>query len=707
LVVMADRQRFFAMAGGLDQVSPALGMSAGRVRASMNYEPVVEGYACCDGYERYDGRAAPSQATVDLLEYTAGQGGLSAGDIIIGSLSGATAVVLVNSVPDAGTWGAGTASGSVALINVVGQFLIGDTISRAGVIIAIAASTSAKINPFADARNTALAIEAQEIRRSLITKVPGDGPVLGGFDLDGTIFAIRKVAGAASAALWRATLNGWVAVQETRRLPFSAGIVEPEEGDVIRGVVGNATATIARVVRQSGDWGSTAAGYLVVTGQVLQFQAETLMVGTTTIASAASGSTLVSLPATGRYRFIRHNFYGKPGALRVYAVNGVGRAFEFDGQVIAPIETGTTVDAPTHVAEHAGHLCLAFAGGSLQVSNPGQPLIWSGETGAAEFALGTEITDLVSATNTALAIFGDQRISILSGSDVDTFQLETLTELDAGAKNDTAQRFLGQTVYFDRRGLRSLSASQDYGNFRTGVMSELVEPLIRAKRNQGTVPVGSVMVRSKSQYRLLWSDGSGINLFMRGRDAEIMPFELGDLRATFVFSCELSDGTEAIIAGGEDGYLYRLDIGCSHDGERINAFCMMAFTHLDMPGVIKRFQAATIELNASPQTNLSMSMQFDYADGGTPADGQIDFSMLAGGAREFIVTGGGGLWDAINWDSFYWSQPAEGEARTYLDGIGRNASLIIASRRTRIEPPHILRSYSISYGLRGGRKGML
>lgn len=66
-VSVKTETEFFAFQGGLNIVSPALRLPAGAVIASQNYEPAIEGgYSRCKGYERFDGRAAPSAAPSGL-----------------------------------------------------------------------------------------------------------------------------------------------------------------------------------------------------------------------------------------------------------------------------------------------------------------------------------------------------------------------------------------------------------------------------------------------------------------------------------------------------------------------------------------------------------------------------------------------------------------------------------------------------------------
>lgn len=56
----------FALQGGLNLVTPPASMPPGFVTAAINYEPDAAGYRRMDGYERFDGQPAPSEAATAL-----------------------------------------------------------------------------------------------------------------------------------------------------------------------------------------------------------------------------------------------------------------------------------------------------------------------------------------------------------------------------------------------------------------------------------------------------------------------------------------------------------------------------------------------------------------------------------------------------------------------------------------------------------------
>lgn len=681
---MPQTPNIFAFGGGLDLTSAALAVPSGRTISSYNYEPLAEGYGRFEGYERFDGTAKPSDEPFWTVTFKNGTLAVTTGNTINGATSGATAKVLLPPVLATGTWGGGNAAGTLVLASVTGTFIDGETLRIGATPFATSTSAAERNSAANDNLLEAYTEAAQEYRRLLIGAVPGSGPVRGVAVFNSTLYAWRDNVGATAGVMWRASSAGWVSVPLGSTMTFGAGLVEIEEGDVLTGATSGATATARRVVRNAGSWGSTAAGYIIVTSITGTFTpGEILRVGGVNHATLDSVAANTLNPG-GRYDTINENFYGASNWQRMYGVSGTNRAFEFDGTVYVPIRTGMVDDRPTRIAVIAKGLALAFPGGSLQISAPGAPLSWTVLTGASEIGLGAEITNLVTANDSALAVFGQKRIAILQGRDSHSFQLDQLTQGDAGAESWTAQR-IGTTVYVDQRGLRSLSATQSFGNFKAGLLSDVIEPYFRAKRAAGATLVLSYVVRAKSQYRMLWSDGTGLAVFMGRKQAEPLVFDLGELRLTCVTTAEMGAGVESIFAGAEDGFVYQLDSGTNFDGEPIRFLMATPYNHVGSAMMEKRFHGAKFEITCPPHVTLGISAQFNYGDGARPDAAN----------EEFTLDGGGGAWDFVDWDNFYWSAPYQGFAECWFDGIGRNISLQIGGTSRLTEESHILRAYTL------------
>lgn len=680
---------FFPLEGGLNLISPAITAPSGSAIAAKNYEPIERGYGFVAGFERYDGQPAPSDASYWILNFDAGSAAISEGDTVTGATSSATGKALIDAVVTSGSYGGADAAGYLVLTVVSGAFQNDENLQVSAATKCVADGTATERGASNDTDDTTWIRDAIETARALIAKPTGSGKTRGGFVYNGSRYCFRDNAGGTAGQLYKATTAGWVAQTFGRSVAFtSGGTTAIAEQDTITGATSSATATVERVILTSGTWaGGDAAGRLILSGQTGTFQSENLDTGSgSNLATIGGDSVAITLPAAGTYEVIIENFFGASDLECAYFVSTTGTAFEWDGSVLVPIVTGMTADTPDHIEAFRNHLFLSFPGGSLQNSSIGAPYTWSPVTGASEIGLGTDVTGLLDVIEAAMFVFGRNRVSVLYGDDSNNFELKRMSS-DSGAIAGTVQR-IGNPIYMDDRGIRDVSTTQAYGDFTIGTVSRLVEPLIRKKRAAGVTVKCSVRSRQKGQYRLFYSDGTGLTVFFGRKYPEILPFDLGVV-VEWAVSADDSDGSEVLLIGDSDGWVYELDAGTSFDGSEIDAYLRLAFNHLRSPAYYKRFHKATLEVDCAGPTTLSMTSEFTYADPDQPSGSEIDFS----------VSGGGGFWDEDNWDQFYWSTAAEGTAETHIDGIGKNIGIAVLHRST-YEQPHVLHGLTLNYSRR-------
>lgn len=398
----------------------------------------------------------------------------------------------------------------------------------------------------------------------------------------------------------------------------------------------------------------------------------------------------VTLPAGGRYRFQNHNFFGASNLRRMYGCNGVGQAFEYDGAAgFVSIATGTAIDAPTHIACHRKHLFLGFRGGSLQNSGIGTPTVFTPISGAAEIGIGEDITGLLPDVSNTLVVFGRNRVDVLYGSSVDDFDLRPVAN-DAGAVEWTAQK-IGTPLYFDDAGLRSLDTTANYGDFIIGTKTDRIRPLLDAKKEAGVAPIASMRIRSKDQYRLFFDDGTGLTAYLN-KTTEVIPFDMGGVIPTCTCAAEGEDGNETLLMGDADGFVYRLDVGTSHDGEPIEYFARLAFDNLGTPTRNKVFHKVEIQIDTKALTEIHAVAQFTSPGDSYPV--QAEYALDQTASRD------AGYWDSVYWNDFYWSSQTSGLAESHIDGFGRDISLTILGRSAEQEP-HTLKALTYHYSVRG------
>jgi hypothetical protein len=685
---MTARPLFYPTQGGIDQETPSISIPPGRAIAANNHEAVSRGYQRTQGYERYDGRAAPSAAKFSVATFTEGALEIEAGDTLTGLASGAVARVLAAPVVALGAWESDNAAGTIALHNIAGQFVTGETLL---------------LGDFAAARMDAPPVEsdgieypayllaAQTYRRDLIERVPGSGPVRGVVWYEGRLHAWRDNAAGDACVLHQSTGTGWTAPDLGAALLFEGGSIEIVVGDTVTGTESGATGTVRYIVVDAGtDWGSDATGTMILDGIAGEFvESEPLAVGENPQAVAVGPASPVTFPPGGRYEFTIKNFYGTVGTERVYGANGVGPAFEYDGTNVISIDTGMPDDRPFLVAAHKNHLFLGFPKGSLQHSDLGEPRSFTAVLGAAELGMGHELTGIIPNAQATLLITTDSTLGILTGNDSSDWLLEGLSD-EAGGRRHSAQR-IGQIIYLDERGVRSVAATQSYGNFRLGTYTSMIQSELEAKRKRGAKPVGSCIIKSKDQYLLFFDDRTGISIYFGRKKPEPMlfeyPFEVSCLHVAEV------DGRERAFVGATDGFVYELNVGTSFDGAAIEAYLQLPFAHQGGPRTLKRYHKAVADIIAGPQSQLAMVAQFDGGAGIQP------YSH----SEVFGISGGGGMWGLSNWAEFQWDSPTIANAESYIQGLGVNMSLVMFSSSATMES-YIIQGITLMFTTRGMKR---
>jgi len=553
-------------------------------------------------------------------------------------------------------------------------------------------------------------------RRALIATVPGTGPVRGVKVFDGAVYAFRDHADG-NGRMYKNSAAGWVEQTFGKELSFTLGTAELTEGNVLIGGTSGATATINRVVLRTGTWAGTATGFVVLSSIVGTFQDAEIITSSPGSATCSGSPTALTLAAGGYYDFTVHNFYGAAKRPRLYFVNGQTYGYEWDGTVLAPIRTGTAAgvlenvayllaangdfilaangdsiilrfefDRPEYVSHYKNHLFLAYSSGSIIFSSIGEPLEYITTTGAGEISFSEEVTGLLTSAATSIVIFGRNRIEYVTGDNAANFIMQPISD-GAGAVAHSAQ-MMSRPIYLDDGGVRDLGTTAAFGNWKTGTLTQAIEPLIKAKRDANVTVVASMRVKGKDQYRLFFDDTTGITVYLGRKVPETMPFNL-PIDVFCACQGEVTAGLgDRLFVGAEDGYVYELDRGLSFDGTTIKSYIRLPFNSIGSPTQYKVFKKATVEISSADDITVGLAFATDYNVGLGGA--QVNVSVADGDAT--ISTD---LYDEIDW-----TQPVQGLLETHISGFGRNIAMTLISDAAD-KRPHTLASATINYAPRG------
>lgn len=666
------------LTGGLNLVYSALRIKPGELLVSKNYEPYfIDGaYKRVGGYERYDGQPWPHLAEYWKIAFT----GISNGPL------------LVDTAITASTGETGTVSRYVLTDDEGnGYFIVTDLTDNAdsgivwtqGVCTVTSTTGSEYEGELDEDEHDISTLSAETIRRNRILTV-GDtassGSVNGVNVFNNIVYAFRNNAAGTFADLWKDTATGWEQVPLGDLVRFESGSLEIVEGDTITGVTSGATCTAGRVIVTDGYWsGGDAEGYIVtidVTSGPFQ-TSENIQVSAVTYAvtNAITAQEDVTIRPGGDYYFRNYNFGGHVGTYRMYGTNGVSNAFEFDGSLFVPIETGMITDTPLNIGIHRGHLLLAFSGGSLQLSGKNNPLSWTPVTGANELLTGDEITGFIEEISDVTFVFTRNQTYRLEGFIQENIVLK-LHNYETGAIVDTLQR-IGKSVYLDDRGFAQLPTTDTFGDFASNQISLKIDPLIQNFLQLSNVQK-SVVHRGKSLYRCFFDNNEAIVIGFSGNKVNgIMTIDYGK-NVTSIINGEV-DGQERVFFGCDDGYVYETDVGRNFDGEKIEAYIVTAYNFANDPEVNKRWRDMVLYMEGEGRASIKVSADYNYNETPQNFETIMDRSEFLGGGRYGIARHG----------DFIYSAASKSDVRVSMNSHARNVSMIIYHNEN-AELPHIL-----------------
>jgi len=651
--------------GGMNLSVPPLFAKPGTARLAYNYEYAVDGgVERVRGLDAFDGRTAPSSAAYVMLQCSATISGISIGDTVEGATSGATGKAIYIS------------DDKIAMTRVTGTFVVED-LEVSSVVKATVSNTAPAIDGFVE--NTIYKLAADDYQAD-ITKVPGSGRVRGLAVLNDEVFAWRDNVGATAMVLHKATTSGWTAVDLGEEVSFTGGSTEYSDGETL--TQGGASATIARVVLESGTWGGTAAGRFIITGRTGgNFSAGAS--GGGGVATLSGAQTAITLSAGGRVRTDAYTFTAAQSDKRLYGCDGVNREFEFDGTVYVPLSTGMGSIRATSVRCHKNHLFFGYRG-SLQHSAIGNPYVWSAVFGASELGTGDEITNLISVGGAtaaaAMMVTCRNALFVLYGTSSSDWELLPLSRV-SGAQADSAQD-IGGVVALDTPGVVRYPATQDFGNFAWDTVSLQIQSLLRGKEC-----VCSVFETNYFKYRLFFSDGTAISGLPKGqREFDWAVLAYG--RTIVLAEHAEVAGIARTFYADDDGWVYEADKGRSFAGDSIAYALKLQPLSQRSPMVEKTYRDAQLEMQTTSACTIYTSAEFGSSDAGEPE-----------GATEQITTaqyGAGLVYDLSDYNESYWGVTAVARKMVPVEGDGTNVSLTVAGNSDN-EQTHTLFSATVFY----------
>lgn len=641
--------------GGFDQITSAYNLAPGALRDCVNFACRSQGgYYRIPGYERLDGRPAPSRASFVAIDVTMNPG---------------------EPIPPIGSAGSfGNIQGTVCYVDPFGKYValtkttttfnsafVPGPIDIGGGTIGQATAIHSQLS-IRD--NAIIKAYAANIYRADIQPVPGSGPIRGVLYFKDQAFGFRDNAAGTAGEIYRSTPAGWVKVDLGSKIDFTDLKANINEGDTL--TQGAVTAIVERWILTSGDVTSgTNTGYFVLSNVLGgSFTAAAATVGTAAVTLGGAQTPITMLPG-GRYNFSIGNFSAYYDNERVYGADGVNDAFEFNGTVFVPIPIAT-VAKPSYAIAHSNHLFLAVES-SLFHSAIGNPYNFEVVNGAGEIGTGGKITGLLilpgNQGTAALEVTSRSSTWMLYGTSAQDWKFVNYN-VGVGALDRTLQN-LFDAFSADDHGITMMKQSLNYGNFDAARLTYNIQRFIQSLIGQLAC---SALSRSNSQYRVYYANGFGIYTTATPQGVVGHGVVLFPDPAICTFDGEPSNGETVHLFGTTAGYVMRNDIGTSFDGKLINAYLNTNINTAKSPRIRKRFRRCVLELQGEAYVEMQVGYSFEWAS-----------ERILPHAFENAPLSFAGLsfWDSFVWDTFYWDGRSNDVVSVELEGTGENLQLMI------------------------------
>lgn len=144
----------------------------------------------------------------------------------------------------------------------------------------------------------------------------------------------------------------------------------------------------------------------------------------------------------------------------------------------------------------------------------------------------------------------------------------------------TVQEVAGDLIFLANDGIRTLAASDVYGDISLGSVSRKIDPIVQdIIKASGTHTLTSVYLRSRNQYRIYYSSSGNAKSNQKGLSGTIrksisgeVEWQWGELEGIPVSAISTSinqTGMEDIYHGDYTGFVFSHDVGPSFDGDNI------------------------------------------------------------------------------------------------------------------------------------------
>ena len=356
--------------------------------------------------------------------------------------------------------------------------------------------------------------------------------------------------------------------------------------------------------------------------------------GTAVYKSSGSGWTSIDTGRTsaGRYTFATFNFNNTE---KVIWCDGANSPSSYDNTTVTDLSNAPS--DPEIVAIYKNHVFFAGMSTNPQevvFSAPFDETDYTAANGAGSVRVDSTVKGL-KVFRERLFIFCEDEIFSLAGSSVADFQLQPVTRKIGCIDGFSIQEIAGDLIYLAPDGLRTIAGTEKIGDVELGTVSKQIQPRLD---NVSTERVPSLVIRGKTQYRLFFptdaqaqSAAQGIIGVIKAGVEGGMGWEYADIKGIKPACCASGfiSGTETVVHGGYDGYVYKQETGDTFNGTNIQAIYQGPDFTMGDAGIRKMMQRIIWNYDNEGSVDADFRIRYDFSSSETPQPAQYPLTTGA------------------------------------------------------------------------------
>ena len=386
-----------------------------------------------------------------------------------------------------------------------------------------------------------------------------------------------------------------------------------------------------------------------------------------------------------------------PNKIAHFHIDGTGAGRLFVYQEIA------TPAAGKYLEIHDKHLCVVDttnAPSTVYYSKTNDDRDFTG-TGSGAVTIADRIVGIKSFRD-SLYIFCENTIHRLDNiNDSAAVAVVQITNNVGCLSGYSIQEIGGDLVFLSPDGIRTIAGTARIGDVELGSVSRQVQQIIGTlAANIDDYVIDSVVLRSKSQYRLFYSNPAANYTTAKGIIGTLTPngFEWSEtlgIQAFGLVSGFNANGIEVLYHGDKDGYIYNHDTGFAFNpaGTSVNIKAVYQTPNYDFGDIGTRKTLKYVRISFSPegQVEPSLRVRYDYEDTSIPQPAEYVLSSVPSPAVFGLSIFGTVLFGGTN----------DPMVRQTVEGSGNTCSFRISSEDT--NAPYSINGLYIDYMPSGRR----